>query len=164
MLNWCCGLIWSAVHNYDFCFLHLSENNLCFRTTNVVLFICKPTQNKVYVILSYRILSDLIWFYLRAIRAAIRILHNWPVFNEHLFLKLNLFITYLFAMCLENTTHKNDNNSNVLLRKKRDIYAKHFQWYRTIHVIFKFHRNFPISNDFIPIWNFHITTRYLVMT
>ena len=31
----------------------LSENSLCFRTADVVLFICKPTQNKVYLISSY---------------------------------------------------------------------------------------------------------------
>ena len=58
MLNWCCGLIWSTVHDYDFCFLHLSENSLCFRTANVVCSFVKPTQNKVYLILSYLIEWD----------------------------------------------------------------------------------------------------------
>ena len=41
VLNWRCGFIWSIMHGYDFCFLHLSENILCYRTANVVLFIRK---------------------------------------------------------------------------------------------------------------------------
>ena len=53
VLNCCFGFIWSTVHDYDFCFLHLSRNSLCFRTANVVLFICKKTtRNEVYLILS----------------------------------------------------------------------------------------------------------------
>ena len=52
VLNWCCGLIWSIVHDYDFCCLHLSENNFCFRTANGDLFICKTTRNEVGHILS----------------------------------------------------------------------------------------------------------------
>ena len=45
------GLRWSIVHDYDFCFLHLSENSLHFLMANVVCSCVKPARNEVYLIL-----------------------------------------------------------------------------------------------------------------
>ena len=60
VLNCCCGLILSTVYDYDFCFLHLSENSVYFRTANV-LFICKTdTKYNLYIIFSLSI-GDVIW-------------------------------------------------------------------------------------------------------
>ena len=78
VLNWCCGLKWSILHDYDFCFLHLSENSLCFCTANVVLFVSE-TDTKwslsdliccyliccyLYLLLSYLLLFNLMLSYI----------------------------------------------------------------------------------------------------
>ena len=41
VLIWWCGLIWSTMCDYVFCYLHLSGNSLYFRTANIAFFICR---------------------------------------------------------------------------------------------------------------------------
>ena len=53
LLNWGCGLIWSSLHNYDFCFLHLSENSLYVCANSVVLFICRTDTKYSLSYLNY---------------------------------------------------------------------------------------------------------------